>query len=128
MHLFHSRQMGASVNLKPLIENLAYYKRFASAVPEYNQPLHSLLKKNFEARYPGCTVRDLKRTTLESRQFGTGYFYDMTLADRMFSRDQGWSGLKGDGLRGDVRKANINLSLVDAQIVSLGIISVAIGD
>ncbi|KAG4434290.1 hypothetical protein IFR05_010234 [Cadophora sp. M221] len=116
MHLFHSRQMGASVPLKPLIENLTYFKRFASAVPDYNQPLHSLLKKNFEARYPGCTVGDLKRTALQCRQLGPEYFYDTSLADRMLSLDQGWNGIKGNGLRGDVWRANVNLSLVDAQI------------
>ncbi|XMA09239.1 hypothetical protein WAI453_002030 [Rhynchosporium graminicola] len=116
MHLFHSRQMGASVPLKPLIENLSYFKRFATKVPEYNQPLHSLLKKNFEARYPGCTIGDLKRSPLELRQLGTEYFYDTSLADRMLSLDRGWNGVKGGGLRGDVWRANVNLSLVDAQI------------
>ncbi|KAL2068957.1 hypothetical protein VTL71DRAFT_15295 [Oculimacula yallundae] len=116
MHLFHSRQMGVAVPLKPLIENLAYFKRFAAGVPNYNQPLHSLLRKNFELKYPGCTVGDLKRTSLESRQLGKEYFYDTSLADRMLSLDRGWNGVKGNGLRGDVWRANVNLSLVDAQI------------
>ncbi|KAH7409165.1 nucleoporin-like protein [Cadophora sp. MPI-SDFR-AT-0126] len=116
MHLFHSRQTGASVQLKSLITNLSYFKRFAAAVPDYKQSLHGLLKKNFESKYPGCTIGDLKRMPLERRQLGTDYFYNTSLADRMLSLDQGWYGVQGNGLRDDVQRANINLSLVDAQI------------
>lgn len=119
MHLFHSRQMGASLQRKDILKNLTYFSRFALAVPDYNVSLHTLLKHNFEKGYPGCTVQDLKRTTLERRQFGADYFYDIQLTDRMLSLDKGWTGLKADGLRADFARANVNLSLVDAQIVSI---------
>lgn len=125
MHLFHSRQTGTPVQLKPLITNLSYFKRFAAAVPDYKQSLHSHLKRNFEAKYPGSTIGDLKRTPLGRRQLGTEYFYDTLLADLMLSVDQGWFGTKANGLRDDVHRANVNLSLVDAQIVRVSVVFVA---
>jgi nuclear pore complex protein Nup188 len=118
MHLFHSRQTRNSSALKALIPNLSYYARFAVAVPHYNTSLHEYLRRNYEARYPGCSPRDLKRTTLEHRQYGRDYFYDLSLADKMLSRDQAWTGRKDDGLKTEFANANVNLSLLDAQIVS----------
>ncbi|PBP15728.1 hypothetical protein BUE80_DR013552 [Diplocarpon rosae] len=125
MHVFHSKQIGATLPLNDLSNNLSYFSRFAVAVPEYNSSLHFNLRKNFEARYPGCTMQDLKRTTLELRQLGTDWFYDMSLADKMLI-DEGWKGKKAtkgkekaasaDGLREEFRRANVNLSLVQAQI------------
>ena len=119
MHLFHSRQTRNSSALKALIPNLSYYARFAVAVPQYNTSLHEYLRRNFEVRYPGCSPRDLKRTILEHRHYGRDYFYDISIADKMLSRDQAWTGRKGDGLKTEFATANVNLSLVDAQIVSI---------
>ncbi|OWP07379.1 hypothetical protein B2J93_6158 [Marssonina coronariae] len=126
MHVFHSKQTGLTLALNDLSNNLSYFSRFAVAVPDYNSSLHFNLRKNFEARYPGCTMQDLKRTTLEPRQLGTEWFYDMSLADKMLLLDEGWKGRKttrgkdkaasSDGLREEFRRANVNLSLVQAQI------------
>ncbi|KAI9046659.1 hypothetical protein LZ554_009400 [Drepanopeziza brunnea f. sp. 'monogermtubi'] len=114
MHVFYSKQAGFVLSINDLLKNLSYFSRFAVAVPAYNSALHGCLKSNFENRYPGCTVLDLKRTTLQPRELGSGWFYDMSLADRMFSHDSGWN--REDGLRVEFERANINLSLVEAQI------------
>jgi len=119
MHLFHSRQMGIKLSTKDIVPNLDYFIRFAVKVPkvmEYNSSLHGNLKRNFEARYTGCKLLDFRRTTLQTRKFGSEYFYDLALADKMLSFDQAW-GTK-HGFKKEVEKANVNLSCVDAQIVS----------
>jgi len=121
MHMFHSRQTGTNSFVKDIVSNLDYFERFAVAPPKnrgYNGSLHSLLKINFEARYPGSTLRDLKRTTLDHRQLGKEYFYNLSLAEKMLGRDEAWAGRKNDGIRAEIENANVNLSLVDAQIVS----------
>ena len=119
MHLFHSRQMGTKAVTKDLIGNLDYFIRFAVKVPkvmEYNSSLHGNLKRNFEDRYAGCKLLDFRRTTLETREFGTEYFYDLSLADKMLSFDRAWGTKRG--FKTEVEKANVNLSCVDAQIAS----------
>jgi nuclear pore complex protein Nup188 len=118
MHLFHTRQKGYQSTAKDLVPNLSYFTRFAVAIPSYNTSLHTMLKRNFEDKYPGCSLGDLKRTTLEDHQFGREYFYDLSLADKMLCLHQAWTGRKDDGLRNEFARANVNLSLVDAQIVS----------
>ncbi|KAE8452536.1 hypothetical protein EG329_000439 [Mollisiaceae sp. DMI_Dod_QoI] len=116
MHLFHSRQTGAPSPLKNLKDNLSFFSRFAVDVPSYNASLHASLKRNFEARFHGCTIQDIKRTTLEPRQIGKDFFYDLILADKMLQHDSAWTGRQDGGLRMEVKRANLNLSLVDAQI------------
>lgn len=119
MHLFHARQTGLPSPVHDLLPNLSYFTRFAVGVPGYNNSLHAFLSQNFEARYPGCTLRDLKRTTLEEHQYGKEYFYDLQLADKMLSMTEAWTGRSDNGLRAELANANVNLSLVDAQIVSI---------
>ncbi|KAH6673138.1 nucleoporin-like protein [Halenospora varia] len=116
MHIFHSRQTGTNSSISDLVTNLDWFIRFAVSAPKLNSSLHTQLKRNFEARYPGCTPYDLKRTTLEDRQLGKGYFYDLPLADKMLLADQAWTGRRNDGLRVEFEHANVNLSLVDSHI------------
>jgi nuclear pore complex protein Nup188 len=119
MHMFHSRQMGTPSNVPDPVENLSYYWRFGVQVPSLNSSIHFQLKQNFEARYPKCTLQHLKRTTLEERQFGRCYFYELCLGDKMLHLDEAWTGVKNsDGHRASLEKVNVNLSLVDAQVVS----------
>lgn len=119
MYLFHNRQTGTSVDVKSFISDMTYFTRFAVAVPNYNSSLHGNLKHNFEARYGGCKLQNFQRTNLKSRQLGREYFYDLSLAEKMLSLDEGWNGRSDNGFRNEVTLANINLSLVDAQIVSI---------
>ncbi|RDW64870.1 hypothetical protein BP6252_10521 [Coleophoma cylindrospora] len=119
MHLFHSRQMGDTTPAKELLPNLTYFTRFAVAVPDYNASLHGNLKRNFESRYPGCPLGDFKRTTLETHHFGRDYLYNLSLANKMLSFDEAWTGRKDDGYGNELATANVNLSIVDAQIAVL---------
>ncbi|CAG8961829.1 hypothetical protein HYFRA_00014005 [Hymenoscyphus fraxineus] len=116
MHLFHSRQTGSTPSITNLIANLSYYIRFGTAVPSFNSSLHTQLAQIFATRHPNCTIHDLKRTTLEERQLGKDYFYDLSLAEKMLQFHPGWSRTTNDGLRVEFETANVNLSLVDAQI------------
>lgn len=117
MHLFHSRQTGAAVVIKDMLPSLKYYERFGVLALNYNYSLHGLLKQNFEARYPGCSLSDFKKTILYGQSFDRDYFYDVKLANKMLDSDQAWSGHNSaDGIRGEFERSNANLSLIDAQI------------
>ncbi|EPE32578.1 hypothetical protein GLAREA_07712 [Glarea lozoyensis ATCC 20868] len=117
MHMFHARQMRSPSDIPDMIRNLHLYWKSGVSVPSLNSSIHFQLKQNFEARYPKCTLQDLKRTTLEDRQLGRQYFYDVSLADKMLQTNQSWTGVKGnDGHRASLEIVNVNLSLVDAQI------------
>lgn len=117
MHLYHSRQLGNLAPVKDILPKLKYFTRCAVAPPAYNTSLQSNLKRNLEARYPGCNLQNFKRTRLEPRILGQDYFYDIELANKMLCFHQAWKGKKGDGIIQELSKANINLSVVDAQIV-----------
>lgn len=119
MHIFHSRQMGNTTPANDLLPNLTYFTRFAVAVPDYNASLHGNLKRNFESRYPGCSLADFKRTSLESHNFGRNYLYNLSLANKMLSFDEAWTGRKDDGYGNELATANVNMSIVDAQIVGI---------
>lgn len=116
MNLFHSRQVGTPSPLNDLKNNLSYFARFAVAVPNYSVSLHASLKQNIQSKFPGCTLQDLKRTTLEPRQIGKDFFYDLQLADKMLRHSSAWGGREVKGYRDGVERANLNLSLVDAQV------------
>ena len=119
MYIFHYRQIGDSSPAKALLPHIGYLTRDAVSVPTYNSSLQGNLKRNFEAKFSGCSLQNFKRTGLVRREYGFEYFYDTALADKMLHNDQAWTGLKNDGLAAELSKANINLSLVDSQIVSL---------
>ena len=122
MHFFFYFKSWTELYISFLVGSLSYYFRFAVGVPSLNYSLHTQLKRNFEARYPGCTPQDFKRTSLEDRQVGNDYFYDLPLADKMLCLDQAWTGRKNDGLRVEFETANVNMALVDTQIVSQSLI------
>lgn len=119
MQLYHSRHLGNSGDLaKSLISDLDYYLRDGVEVAGYNKSLHNNFARNFSNKYQNCPVDDFKRTSLEPRELGKSYFYDLERADGMLRFDPGWSGRKADGFKTEMELANTNLSLVDAQIVS----------
>ena len=118
MHLYHERQLGTTSRVAAILPKLKYYERCGIAPPSYNNSLHSNLRRNLEARYPGCNLQDFKRTSLEAKTIGKDYCYNSHLANKMLSFQQAWRGRKGDGMTQELMKANVNLALVDAQIVS----------
>jgi nuclear pore complex protein Nup188 len=119
MHMFHSRQMRIDSKVLDPVNNLRLYWKYGVLVPQINPSIHFKLKQNFESHYPKCSPQDLKRTTLEERQLGRNYFYNVLLGDKMLHAHKSWTGVentKGD--RASMENVNVNLSLVDAQIVS----------
>jgi nuclear pore complex protein Nup188 len=119
MQLYHSRHLGNGGELaKSLVMDLDYYLRDGVEVAGYNKSLHTNFAKNFASKYDGCTVESFKRTSLEPRELGPAYFYDLEKANEMLRFDPAWVGRKKDGFKTEMELANANLSLVDAQIVS----------
>lgn len=119
MQLFHLRQLGGAEKFAAqLTLDLDYYLRDGVAVSGYNRSLQASFAKNFGAQFPGCTLESFKRTLLEPRRLGDGFYYATDFADRMLKFDPSWVGPRNNGFRSEMIKANLNLSLVDAQIVS----------
>lgn len=117
MYLHGSRQTGDVTPLKDVVPSLSYLEENALELPSYNISLHSNLKANFEKKFRGATLANLKRTTLYPATFGPGFFYDVDLANRLFGFDNGWANPRtGQGFQGEVIRANLNLSLVESQI------------
>ncbi|KAH8195181.1 hypothetical protein TruAng_010647 [Truncatella angustata] len=117
MQLFHLRQMGQADNLaNELAGDLDYFLRDGVLVSGYNNSLHANFARNFANKYPSCKLDDFKRTLLEPRALGNGYYYALNFADTMLQFDPGWVGIRGNGFKSEMEKANANLSLVDAQI------------
>ena len=103
---------------KTMIPLVSWFSENAVQVEGYNASLHSNLRKNFEEKYPGCKLSDIKKTSLERPELGGSYFFDVELGSKLFGYHFGWtSGGKG-GFAEEVRRANLNLSLVEAQVVS----------
>jgi len=118
MYLHHSQQIGDSSFAKQLVSKISYFVNNAVKVPSYNASLHGNLRKNFEMRFPGCTLSSFKRTLLTRRQLGEDYFYDIKIAGKMLGFDPAWSGTRGQGFADEFARANLNLSVVEAQVVS----------
>jgi nuclear pore complex protein Nup188 len=117
MYLHSSRQIGDVTPLKQIVPSLSYLENNALELPSYNVSLHSNLKSNIEQKFPGVTLANLKRTTLYHASFGTSFFYDLDLADKLLGFDSKWFGPRaGQGFQGEVIRANMNLSLVESQV------------
>ncbi|KAI9753145.1 MAG: 60S ribosomal protein L5 [Chaenotheca gracillima] len=116
MYFHHSRQMGDISVAKDSLSRMRFYFENAVSVSGYNASLHANLRRNFEEKFPGCTLSNFKRTDLQRRQLGTGYFYDTELANAVLVYEKSWSGLRGPGLAEEVLRANVNLSIVQAQV------------
>ena len=116
MYAHHAQQTGNLSFAKNLLPNLSYLFHNAVSVPNYNTSLHKNLRQNLESKFPGCGLSQFKYTTLEQRILGTGFFYNLDLAEKMLSFDPAWCGIKGPGFADEIARANINLSLVESQM------------
>jgi len=115
LYLHNMRQMGDISFIKKLGPKLGFLRAHGVAVPKYNTSLHSNLKRNFEKKYPGCSLVNIK--ALRSKPaFGDNYFYDIAFADQLLGRDVSWSGSK-NSFRDEIKRANENLSQVEAHIL-----------
>lgn len=120
MYTHHTQQMGNEKFARMLVPHLTYLIKNAISAPDYNSSLHRNLRQNFEAKFPGCKLADLKRTAITRPQLGASFYYDLEFANKILSYNPAWTGLKGrDGFAEEVKRANLNLSVVEAQVVSL---------
>ncbi|EXJ93279.1 hypothetical protein A1O1_01671 [Capronia coronata CBS 617.96] len=119
-HLHHAkatRNLGAIKIFIPLINWLTSN---GVQVSSYNASLHTNLRRNFAAKYNGLSVSDIKRTGLTETHYGTNFFYDLDVANKLFSEDVYWHGGGGrashQSFSAEFRRANANLSLVDSEL------------
>ena len=121
MYTHHTLQSDSPKFAKSLVNHLTYLIKNAISPPTYNSSLHVNLRHNFEAKFPGCSLADFKRTTINRPQLGESFYYDLTLANKMLAQEPAWTGKKGQGFAEEMKRANVNLSLVEAQIVGLSL-------
>ncbi|KAI9814898.1 MAG: hypothetical protein M1832_005626 [Thelocarpon impressellum] len=119
MYIHHGRLVGDGSSLKKVLPKISYFTSKAVMSPGYNTSLHANLRRNFEQRFPGCTLSNFKHTRFQRREFGEDYFYDVELAGTMLGFDRSWKGVSDSGLAGELERANINLSVVESQVFLL---------
>ena len=115
MGVYQSVQTGDSSFTNKLMPHLRYLMKNGVAIPKYNVSLHSNMSKNFEARFSGYTLLNLKRTSLKRISLGKEFYYDTEVASKVLEYDRSWA---GKGYQEEFARANSNLSLVEAQVVS----------
>jgi nuclear pore complex protein Nup188 len=118
MYVHHSHQRGEQKLSKEILPRLAYLVKLGVSRPSFNASLHSILRKNFEMRYPGCSLSNFKRTNLKKPFLGDDFYYDMETANQVLAHDSAWTGKGGQGFAKEFIRANENLSVVEAQVVS----------
>lgn len=117
MYVHHTRQNGDLSFAKRLLSKISYFIHYAVSTLSYNASLHGNLRKNFESKFPTCSLLNLKRTSLERPVLGDSFFYDLDVANKMFGFDPGWAGRRNQGFAEELVRANLNLSLVESQVV-----------
>ena len=118
MNIHHSYQMGDDSPAKKFLPSLGYFMQHAVTEPSYNASLHSNLRRNFESKFPGCTLSRFKRTTIRRPRYGRSYYYDLSIAGKLLAFDLAWVGRKGQGFAEEFARANIDLSVLESQVVS----------
>ncbi|PYH48413.1 nucleoporin [Aspergillus saccharolyticus JOP 1030-1] len=116
VYLHAAKDMQDQGFYKTMIPMVSWFSKDAVDVSAYNASLHANLKKNFEMRYQGCKLADFKRSPLQSRSLGAGYYYDVELGQKLLSYDFAWTGTRNQGFAEEFQRANLNLSLVEAQV------------
>lgn len=116
MYVNNTQQTGKGAFAKKLLPSLDFYTQHAVSVPGYNASLHGNLRRNFESKFPGCSLAAFKRTEVNKRPLGKLFFYDLDIAEKMLAFDPTWTGIRGQGFAEELSRANINLSLVESQV------------
>jgi nuclear pore complex protein Nup188 len=78
----------------------------------YRDSLFFHLRRNFQIKFPTADVLRFQLSTLNERQFGEEYFFDITAGRALLGSDPAW-----EGFEKEIRLANLNMSIVDAQLV-----------
>ena len=123
MYTHYTQQMDNQKFARSLVPHLNYLIKNAISAPGYNNSLHGNLRANFEAKFPGCSLADFKRTELGQAALGEFFFYNIDFASKVLSHEPAWQGRKSQGFVEEFRRANINLSVVEAHVVSLTLYS-----
>lgn len=118
MYVNYTQQTGNIAFAKKLLPSLDFYAQHAVSMPGYNASLQGNLRRNFESRFPGCSLAAFKRTEANKGPLGRLFYYDLDIAEKMLAFDPAWAGKGGQGFADEMLKANINLSLMEAQVVS----------
>ena len=103
---------------KQLAPRLGYLIRFAVDAPSYNASLHGNLRKNFELKFPGCSLSNFKKTPFSPSKLGDSYYYDTEKASLLLGFDPAWAKKGKHSFAEEFSRANINMSVVEAQVVS----------
>ncbi|KAI5302526.1 hypothetical protein KEM56_000619, partial [Ascosphaera pollenicola] len=119
MYIYSAKEARDLEFFKTLRPAISWYSDNAIAVNGYNASLHSNLKKNFEMKFPGFNLSDIKRTVLESPSLNEPKFYDTELGTEFFGFDFAWSGGSKGNFLEELERANANLFLVESQKVLL---------
>jgi len=114
MYLHNMRQLGDTSFIKSISTSISYLTSHGVSLPPYNTSLHANLKRNFEKRYPGCSLSNFKRA-LPHMAFGGDFYYAMDFSAEALGFDSAWNGPK-NGFAEELTRANVNLSLVEARI------------
>jgi len=118
VHVHHTRERGDLSFARKLSSNVAYFIRNAVFTPSYNASLHGNLRRNFESKFPVCSLVNFKRSSLVRPSLGSSFYYDLDMAGKMLSFDSAWAGRQNHGFHEELIRANLNLSLVESQVVS----------
>ncbi|KAI1943479.1 hypothetical protein LOZ66_000061 [Ophidiomyces ophidiicola] len=116
IYLHGAKELRDRTFFKTLIPLISWYSDNAVEVDGYNASLHANLKRNFEMKYPGCSLFAIKKTSLDRPSFGADFFYDIVLGTKIFGYEFAWVGSRNQGFVDEVKRANENLSLVQAQM------------
>ena len=115
----HHSQLPSNLSFaKKLLPSLFPLVKIATAVPAYNASLHANLRRNFESKYMGTSIMQLKRTSWNQPPLGRSFYYDLDLATKLLKFDPAWIGRHNQGFAEEMARANVNLSVVDSQVVS----------
>lgn len=118
MYIYSAKEARDLDFFKTLRPAISWYSENAIAVNGYNASLHSNLKKNFEMKFSGFNLSDIKKTVLESSSLNEPMFYDTALGTEFFGYEFAWSHSKGNFVE-ELERANLNLFLVESQKVLL---------
>lgn len=120
INLQASLESGDKSLQKLLTPKLAYLTTHAVKVDTYNRSLHHQLAKNISERFPGCELKDFKRSPANPAPYGDNFFYDLDVATKVFAHESlawyGSSDLRTKGFKDEFARANANLSLLDGQM------------
>ncbi|KAF3926713.1 hypothetical protein ABW21_db0204731 [Orbilia brochopaga] len=137
MHLYQSRTTKSMVQdpktrnlFGSLLTKIKFYMDHGVTISGYKPSMHGLLAFNFKNKWPCCNLENFRKSAMQQRQYGTNYFYDIELAEKILSWDRGWNNVTTrrasnkvievrSGFKADVESVNLNLALIDSQVFLL---------